>query len=71
MKTAGKFFGIGVGPGEPGLIPLVAWQALERCHVIFTPRASNREGSVARNCLPQNKIPDERFREIEFSTERD
>jgi precorrin-2/cobalt-factor-2 C20-methyltransferase len=71
MKTAGKFFGIGVGPGEPGLIPLVAWQALERCHVIFTPRASNREGSVARNCLPPNKIPDERFREIEFSMERD
>ena len=71
MKTTGKFFGIGVGPGEPGLIPLVAWRALERCDVIFTPRASNREGSVARNCLPPNEIPEERFREIEFSMERD
>jgi len=71
MKVAGKFFGIGVGPGEPGLIPLVAWQALERCDVIFTPRASNREGSVARNCLPPNEIPEERFREVEFSMEHD
>jgi precorrin-2/cobalt-factor-2 C20-methyltransferase len=71
MKSAGKFFGIGVGPGEPGLIPLVAWQALEKCDVIFTPRASYREGSVARNCLPPNEIPAERFREIEFSMERD
>lgn len=71
MKGAGKFFGIGVGPGEPGLIPLVAWQALERCNVIFTPRASNRDGSVARSCLPPNAIPEKRFREVEFSMEHD
>jgi precorrin-2/cobalt-factor-2 C20-methyltransferase len=60
------FFGIGVGPGEPGLIPLAAWRALEKCHIIFTPRAANASASVARNCLPANAIPAERFREIEF-----
>jgi precorrin-2/cobalt-factor-2 C20-methyltransferase len=67
MKVAGTFFGIGVGPGERGLIPLIAWQALQKCHVIFTPRARGVEYSIARNCLPANAIPEERFREIEFS----
>jgi precorrin-2/cobalt-factor-2 C20-methyltransferase len=67
MKDAGTFFGIGVGPGERGLIPLIAWQALEKCHVIFTPRARGMDHSVARKCLPANAIPKERFREIEFS----
>jgi precorrin-2/cobalt-factor-2 C20-methyltransferase len=71
MKVAGMFFGIGVGPGEPGLIPLVAWQALEKCHVIFTPRARGMEHSLARNCLPANEIPEERFHEIEFSMDSD
>ena len=71
MKPPGMFFGIGVGPGERGLIPLVAWRALEKCHVIFTPRAGNREHSVARDCLPGNEIPEERFREIEFSMDSD
>jgi precorrin-2/cobalt-factor-2 C20-methyltransferase len=71
MKPPGMFFGIGVGPGERGLIPLVAWRALEKCHVIFTPRAGNREHSVARACLPGNEIPEERFREIEFSMDSD
>src|ERR1700741_4706845 len=71
MKPPGMFFGIGVGPGELGLIPLVAWRALEKCHVIFTPRAGNREHSVARDCLPGNEIPEERFREIEFSMDSD
>jgi precorrin-2/cobalt-factor-2 C20-methyltransferase len=67
MKTLGMFFGIGVGPGEHGLIPLVAWRTLEKCQVIFAPRAGKTERSVARNCLPPNEIPEERFREIEFS----
>ena len=71
MKFFGMFFGIGVGPGERGLIPLVAWQALEKCDVIFAPRAGNREHSVARACLPANEIPEERFREIEFSMDSD
>jgi precorrin-2/cobalt-factor-2 C20-methyltransferase len=71
MKDAGMFFGIGVGPGERGLIPLIAWQALEKCHVIFTPRARGWDHSVARKCLPANAIPEERFREIEFSMDPD
>ena len=28
MKIRGKFYGVGVGPGEPGLLPLAAWETL-------------------------------------------
>ena len=71
MTSSGKFFGIGVGPGEPGLIPVAAWNTLKECDVIFVPRAKSMSHSVARRCLPTNEIPDHRFREIEFAMETD
>jgi precorrin-2/cobalt-factor-2 C20-methyltransferase len=71
MSVPGKFFGIGVGPGEPGLIPVIAWEYLKRCDVIFAPRARTMKHSMARQCLPTNEIPDERFREVEFIMDSD
>jgi precorrin-2/cobalt-factor-2 C20-methyltransferase len=71
MSVPGKFFGIGVGPGEPGLMSVIAWESLKRCDVIFVPRARTREHSVARRCLPANEIPNERFREVEFTMDSD
>ncbi len=67
----GIFCGIGVGPGEPGLIPVIAWEFLKRCAVIFVPRATTMDHSLARRCLPANEIPDERFREVKFTMESD
>jgi precorrin-2/cobalt-factor-2 C20-methyltransferase len=66
MKTTGTFYGIGVGPGEQGLLPVLAWEALQGCATIFVPRATSQEGSTARTCLPPNDIPEERFHEVEF-----
>lgn len=66
MKATGTFFGIGVGPGEPGLIPVLAWEALQQCGAIFVPRATSQETSTAKGCLPAHNIPDERFHEVEF-----
>jgi precorrin-2/cobalt-factor-2 C20-methyltransferase len=71
MSMPGMFCGIGVGPGEPGLIPVTAWEFLKRCDLIFVPRATTMDHSVARRCLPANEIPDERFREVEFAMESD
>jgi precorrin-2/cobalt-factor-2 C20-methyltransferase len=71
MSNPGKFCGIGVGPGEPGLMSVIAWEFLKRCDVIFAPRARTMEHSVARQCLPANEIPDERFREVEFTMDSD
>jgi precorrin-2/cobalt-factor-2 C20-methyltransferase len=67
MRTPGMFCGIGVGPGEPGLIPVIAWEFIKRCEVIFVPRATTKDHSAARRCLPSNEIPDERFRQVEFT----
>jgi precorrin-2/cobalt-factor-2 C20-methyltransferase len=71
MICSGRFFGIGVGPGEAGLIPVAAWDTLKKCEVIFVPRAKTMDHSVARRCLPTDEIPDRRFREIEFAMEAD
>jgi precorrin-2/cobalt-factor-2 C20-methyltransferase len=71
VTRTGTFFGIGVGPGEPGLIPVAAWNTLKKCQVIFVPRASTTKHSVARRCLPTDEIPQHHFREVEFSLEAD
>jgi len=71
MNVLGKFYGIGVGPGEPGLISVVGWEQLKLCQVIYTPRARSLDYSVARRCLPTQEIPTERFREIEFNMDPD
>ena len=67
----GSFCGIGVGPGMPGLIPVLAWQFVQEADIILLPRAKSAKRSVARNCLPPHEIPEDRFREIEFAMESD
>jgi precorrin-2/cobalt-factor-2 C20-methyltransferase len=71
VSLQGVFCGIGVGPGMPGLLPLVPWEFLQVCDVIFVPRAKSSKESVARRCLPPHQIPEERFREIDFAMESD
>ena len=34
---AGKLYGVGVGPGDPGLLTLKAIQVMEACDVIAAP----------------------------------
>lgn len=71
MSHQGKFYGIGVGPGPAGLIPVAAVEALRQSDVIYLPRARSREVSVARQCLAGLDLPVERFREIEFNMDPD
>lgn len=73
MSTLGKFYGIGVGPGESGLITVAGLKALQSCDVIFAPRATTTESSVALTCLRDFEIPQDRVREISFkmSSNRD
>jgi precorrin-2/cobalt-factor-2 C20-methyltransferase len=67
MSAHGMFYGIGVGPGEPGLLPVAAWRALQTCDVIFAPRSRASESSVARDCLRGFDLPEEKIREIAFT----
>jgi precorrin-2/cobalt-factor-2 C20-methyltransferase len=71
MSERGQFCGIGVGPGESGLIPVAALDALRRADVIYVPRATSASESVARLCLRGLDPPAARFREIGFRMDPD
>ncbi|BBP05235.1 precorrin-2 C(20)-methyltransferase [Sulfuriferula plumbiphila] len=67
----GTFWGIGVGPGPAGYLPLAALDALRQADVVFAPRARSAEISVALQCLAGIDIPPQRLREIEFNMDPD
>ena len=69
--TLGNFWGIGVGPGPAGYLPLAALSALQQAELIFAPRASSAEASVALQCLQGINIDASRLREIEFNMDPD
>lgn len=54
----GKLYGIGVGPGDPELIPLKAVRILGRVDVVFAASSSKNTYSmavdIARNHIPKN-----------------
>lgn len=54
----GKFYGVGVGPGDPKLITLRAKEVLEKIPVVFVPRKGPGEFSyalsVVEDLLPPN-----------------
>jgi precorrin-2/cobalt-factor-2 C20-methyltransferase len=51
---AGKLYGIGVGPGEPGLLTIKAKEILDGCEVIGYPVKKLGEGSVALDIIKPN-----------------
>jgi precorrin-2/cobalt-factor-2 C20-methyltransferase len=71
MSKLGTFWGIGVGPGPAGYIPLAAVEALHLAALVFAPRATTSESSVALRCLTGITIAPERLREIEFNMDTD
>ncbi len=71
MTHLGTFWGIGVGPGPAGYIPLAAVEALQQADIVYAPRAHSAETSVALQCLKGINIDSERIREIEFTMDPD
>ncbi|HLA48770.1 MAG: precorrin-2 C(20)-methyltransferase [Nitrospinae bacterium RIFCSPLOWO2_02_39_17] len=61
-----KFYGVGVGPGDPELITLKALKVLKKADLIFSPKAKMKEDSLAREIV--EKVLDEKkdIIEIEF-----
>lgn len=43
----GKFYGIGVGPGDPGLLTVKAVELIQLADVIVCPESKKDEGSIA------------------------
>jgi precorrin-2/cobalt-factor-2 C20-methyltransferase len=70
-ETYGQLWGIGVGPGPRGLLPVVAVEALSRAAVIYLPRARSAELSIARQCIQGLDVPPASLREIEFIMDPD
>jgi len=71
MNELGMLWGIGVGPGPSGYIPVAALEALRQADVVFAPRARSAASSVALQCLAGIDIPTSRLREIEFNMDTD
>jgi precorrin-2/cobalt-factor-2 C20-methyltransferase len=67
----GKLWGVGVGPGPRGLMPVAAVEVLAHAAVIYLPRARSAELSIARQCLDGLLIPESRLREVEFTMDPD
>jgi precorrin-2/cobalt-factor-2 C20-methyltransferase len=65
------FWGIGVGPGPAGYLPLAAMQALQQADLIYVPRARSADTSVALQCLQGVAVAAERLREVEFNMDPD
>ncbi len=69
---AGKLYGIGVGPGEPGLLTLKAKEVLQGCGVIAYPVKKVGEGSVALEIIkPVVDISEKSIEEFLFSMDPD
>lgn len=71
MNNLGMFWGIGVGPGPTGYIPLAAVEALQQADLVYAPRAHSSETSVALQCLAGIDLAQEKIREIEFTMDPD
>lgn len=70
-SSLGTFWGIGVGPGPAGYLPLAALDALRRADIVFAPRARTADTSVALQCLAGIDIELQRIRDIEFNMDPD
>ena len=55
-KTTGTLYGIGVGPGDPGLLTLAAIQTIEQADILCLPNASAETCAafqIAQGALPE------------------
>ncbi len=69
---AGKLYGIGVGPGDSGLVTLKARRILDRCDIIAYPVKVPGEGSVAFDIVrPIVDMEGKRIEEFVFSMDPD
>jgi len=71
MTGLGMFWGVGVGPGPAGYLPVAALDALSSADLIYAPRARGVNASVALQCLAGVPIDASKLRDIEFNMDPD
>ncbi|WP_028571071.1 precorrin-2 C(20)-methyltransferase [Desulfonatronum lacustre] len=67
----GILYGIGVGPGDPGLITLAAVKALSEVDVVFAPASTKNDFSVALDIIRPHLRADVEIRRLDFPMTRD
>lgn len=70
-KITGTLYGIGIGPGEPGLMTLKARDILEAVDTIFVPKSSQDNDSYARAIVENVISKHKNFRELVFPMTKD
>jgi len=63
----GRFFGIGIGPGDPELLTVKAVRLLAESDVIYVPKARTKAESLARKIVAGYVDSEEKFCEVEFT----
>ncbi len=56
MKEKGRFYGVGVGPGDPGLVTLRAAEVIRACPVLAVPASGGERQlalEIARQAVPE------------------
>lgn len=71
MNELGKFYGVGIGPGDPQLLTLKAKQILEQVEVIFVPKAGSKKESLAGNIINQVITTQAEMLELVFPMTKD
>jgi precorrin-2/cobalt-factor-2 C20-methyltransferase len=69
--TLGTFYGLGVGPGDPGLVTVKAAAVLARTRHVFVPKARIAAESVALDIARQYLRADAEVRELVFPMTED
>ncbi len=66
-----KFYGVGIGPGDPELITLKGLGALQKADIIIAPKAKIKGDSLAREIVEKVLGEKKEFIELEFPMTKD
>lgn len=67
----GKFYGIGVGPGNPELLTLKAYRTLQKVDILCIPKSKAEKDSLAYNIVKQEIDKEFQILEIVFPMSHD
>jgi precorrin-2/cobalt-factor-2 C20-methyltransferase len=73
MTAFGKFYGVGIGPGDPELLTLKARRVLSSVPVIFVPKAKITDEGLALQILLNSVVKETgaEFKELVFPMSKD